>query len=1390
MLVRRRLALLWLVAAGLLLAPDSALGQARLTPSAPVHPQIVIRNTKDCDNRPQPPECGCAWTQPASDGVTPIPDFGASPTRTATQDGNWSSTATWGGASVPGVGAIVNIPHARTVTYDANSATALKAVGINGRLNFSRSATTRLVTSEVVVYNDGMLDIGTTCEPMPVSVTATVEFSGTLDTGTAGAPGTDPSQFGVGLLALGTVRIHGRAKPVTWVRLSEEVSAGETDISIADGACPTGWQAGDRLILPESRHHRTEWPTLFGDDGWAHLEELTYTSCTGGVLTVSAPAYDHPGARNIDGTLVRYPHISNQTRNVILKSTNPSGVRGHTLYTERADVDIRYAAFNALGRTTIAPLDCTLRTTGAIQGIATSPACTEGTGTITHIGTNQIGRYPAHFHHLTGPSIPQVNGYQYTFIGNAVSDMARFKWGIAIHNSHFGYVGWNTMYDIWGAQLATEDGSETRNVIEYNSAIKGTGVCNGGVGSSCDGDPSEPGVGWVSAGRDGVGYWMRAGNNFFRHNIAANFYERDSYSAYGYKLYSRDIGTVTIPTTQGVPAMTAGTSVNGNQIPILQIEDNETYATSNAMTYWWICAADNLPYPSCTAGSIKDLMAWHFLTRGIYAYPSNGLTIDGYTAYGDTPSTQGGEGSAILAGDYQNRLWTITNAHIEGYRNGIYPTTVTDQGGFYGGTIPTFPNVITTGGTPMTIRNSYFRNTRDIWNGTLYTSSSCQQCIPPRITYLDNTVLAGTVNIDMDDIGTGNYTQMNKIVVTGYQGVVGDNFTVYYQESAPGATLLQAVGTDPTYSKYASPVSGQTNTYNWSTYGIAYAGEKATCATTRAGIENGYACVDTAIVSNLTAVHRAGQTFLTWTEIAGGGVTYSVYRSTSPITSLSGLTPIATGLTQDSGRLLHNDSAGANLTAGFVISDGGTPLASNKGLLVWTTATSGTYYYAVTNSTSSTLSSGSNTTPSGVAETHVTTPGWVRTATVTEVSGNDLHRQFAWEDYSTWKHTEWGYYGHAVDVRVKPSLTPATLYPLFLVSHPADGTGYMESLAYAPPYAYLTTQTSQGIYITPRDNYFPSADPYTGATRNTTFDIGNYSSTTDRVYTNTADRYRRYLMLVRDDAAFQADPNRIYCMGASRGGGGCMHFAAMNGDLIAAASVSIGWVDTQSGAIDFSPYVGELMIGGETYNHTADQTWLMANRSNIPPIMYWWGSDDFEPAYPTLLAAAATAKVFYAAQWAAIGHTTRYLGSQYSDSPMTAAPNLDVLRFKLNESYPAVTSASTDDSPGTPSSRTASGKINHYIDWQSSLRTVTGGSAITDTSTNYGISLISTGSSFTATVTIRNTLNFNPNSGQTVNWSMSTGGSGSVSANADGSVTITGRTIPTGSAARLSLSYP
>src|SRR5262249_23630203 len=160
----------------------------------------------------------------------------------------------------------------------------------------------------------------------------------------------------------------------------------------------------------------------------------------GSVVTLTTPlAHDHRGARDAAGSLTFLPHVGNLTRSVTIRSANPAGTRGHLLATVRANVDIEYVLLQDLGRTTIQPLDS---------------ATFDASGNVTHIGTNQIGRYSLHMHHLTGPTTPQSNGYQFTLIGNAI-DSGGFKWGIVVHASHYGLIQQNVVYHAGGAAVMT-----------------------------------------------------------------------------------------------------------------------------------------------------------------------------------------------------------------------------------------------------------------------------------------------------------------------------------------------------------------------------------------------------------------------------------------------------------------------------------------------------------------------------------------------------------------------------------------------------------------------------------------------------------------------------------------------------------------------------------------------------------------------------------------------------------------------------------------------------------------------------------------------------------------------------------------------------------------------
>ncbi|MEQ8764200.1 MAG: alpha/beta hydrolase [Planctomycetota bacterium] len=116
--------------------------------------------------------------------------------------------------------------------------------------------------------------------------------------------------------------------------------------------------------------------------------------------------------------------------------------------------------------------------------------------------------------------------------------------------------------------------------------------------------------------------------------------------------------------------------------------------------------------------------------------------------------------------------------------------------------------------------------------------------------------------------------------------------------------------------------------------------------------------------SDLTVVHRDGQSFITWTELlADQQESYRIYRHDQPITQ--GTIAQATLLYEvprDSGRFYSDryDVSGTGVWAAryfdrYVIQDGGFELTAGTGLLVWTVDStdlggnsSGDTYYAVT----------------------------------------------------------------------------------------------------------------------------------------------------------------------------------------------------------------------------------------------------------------------------------------------------------------------------------------------------------------------------------------------------------------------------------------------------------
>ena len=559
-----------------------------------------------------------------------IPDFCASPTIQSVASGRWSSPATWSPARVPTANDRVLVAAGQSVVFDVVQSAALQCVGIHGQLTFDAAINTKLWVGEVMVYSDGDLQIGTTSQPIPANVSAEIVIANKpLNTQT------DPDQYGTAFLSWGGVTIHGAPKQPTFVRTAAEPKAGQTTIVVEQPV--TGWRAGDLLIVPDTRHLKwnevTNWaPT---SPQWEE-RTLQSVSADGRTLTLSSPLqFDHLGARDATGTLTFLPHVATLTRNVIVRSESPSGssgTKGHVLFTHEADIDVRYARFMHLGRTTTAP---------------------------ENNATNHTGRYSLHIHHMMGPQVTPANGYQFTLIGNAVDGGSvphDRKWGVTIHNSHYGLIQDNVAYNYGGAHFMFEDGSESYNVIDHNFAMRSKGT----------GDR-------LADGTEGTGFWFRGPNNYIRRNVAANLWGNTTEAAYGYKFFMRFLGNINIPNFKGAdtPAPESIQRRMGNKLPILEFRDNEVYGAAQGMTYWWVNSQDPQPNASAQETVIKNLHIWHVFNAGVYHYPAARMTFDGLVIRGKDPSASACCGRGWFAADYAAKDILIRSADIQGMQRDI-----------------------------------------------------------------------------------------------------------------------------------------------------------------------------------------------------------------------------------------------------------------------------------------------------------------------------------------------------------------------------------------------------------------------------------------------------------------------------------------------------------------------------------------------------------------------------------------------------------------------------------------------------------------------------------------------------------------------------------------------
>src|SRR5438093_4339624 len=160
------------------------------------------------------------------------------PTVTGVVAGGWSNPATCSTGKIPAARDKILISARHDVVYDALSDAKLACVEVRGRLRFRADANTRMKTANLMVQDEGYLEVGSPTAPVAPNVTAEIVITDQkIDRQI------DPAEIGTAIERLGKITMHGAAKSPTFMRLAEEPLSGQQTLTLEKSV--QGWKAGD-----------------------------------------------------------------------------------------------------------------------------------------------------------------------------------------------------------------------------------------------------------------------------------------------------------------------------------------------------------------------------------------------------------------------------------------------------------------------------------------------------------------------------------------------------------------------------------------------------------------------------------------------------------------------------------------------------------------------------------------------------------------------------------------------------------------------------------------------------------------------------------------------------------------------------------------------------------------------------------------------------------------------------------------------------------------------------------------------------------------------------------------------------------------------------------------
>jgi hypothetical protein len=369
------------------------------------------------------------------------------------------------------------------VSYDVSSPEVIRSVHVSGTLRFADDRDTRLdvglirIEAGDAVSEEGFhcamsvaregaegprpaLLVGTPERPIPAGHSATIRLTA--------VEGLDPESFPAIVCCGGLMEFHGAPMPRTWTKLSKTAGPGEATV-VVPAADVEGWRPGDRVIVTGTTRQ-------FARNGQRRTTSVAERPSTEErLVTEIGRRHDDSGDLPIGlDRPLELEHqaegdyraeLANLSRNVVVESAEPDGVRGHTMYHRHSAGSISYAEFRHLGK----------------RGV--------------------LGRYSLHFH-LLGDTMRGSS-----VIGASIWD-SHNRW-ITVHGTDYLVVRDCVGYKSIGHGFFLEDGTETRNVFDRNLAVM-----------ALRGEPLPDQV-LPFDGNLGSGFWWSNSLNSFTRNVAA-----------------------------------------------------------------------------------------------------------------------------------------------------------------------------------------------------------------------------------------------------------------------------------------------------------------------------------------------------------------------------------------------------------------------------------------------------------------------------------------------------------------------------------------------------------------------------------------------------------------------------------------------------------------------------------------------------------------------------------------------------------------------------------------------------------------------------------------------------------------------------------------------------